>query len=68
MLSNNWSVKAEAIYYNLGTQSVENTYYNALGSTLLAGSTTRARYDGIIGRAGVNYHFNFATAPVVAKF
>ena len=68
MLSNNWSVKAEAIYYNLGTQSVENTYYNALGSTLLAGSTTRARYDGIIGRAGVNYHFNLASAPVVTKF
>jgi outer membrane immunogenic protein len=69
MLSNNWSVKAEAIYYNLGTQSVENTYYNAAPATLLAGSTTRARYDGVIGRAGINYHFDFGrAAPVVAKF
>jgi outer membrane immunogenic protein len=69
MVFNNWSLKAEAIYYNLGTQSVENTYYNASPATLLAGSTTRARYDGVIGRAGVNYHFDFGRAvPVVAKF
>ena len=69
MFSNNWSVKAEAIYYNLGTQSIENTYYNTDPATLLAGSTTRARYDGVIGRAGINYHFDFGRAvPVVAKF
>ena len=69
MLSNTWSVKAEAIYYNLGTQSVENTYYNADPATLLAGSTTRARYDGVIGRAGINYHFDFGRAiPVIARF
>ena len=74
MFSNNWSVKAEALYYNLGTQSVENTYYytgyfSPGKATLLAGSTTRARYDGVIGRAGVNYHFDFGRAtPVIAKF
>ena len=71
MLSDNWSVKAEAIYYNLGTQSVDNTYYYAgrPAPTVLAGSTTRARYDGVIGRAGINYHFDFGRAvPVVAKF
>jgi outer membrane immunogenic protein len=73
MFSNNWSVKAEAIYYNLGTQSVSNTYYGSIinpsSYALLAGSTTRARYDGVIGRAGINYHFDFGrAAPVVAKF
>ncbi len=69
MFSNNWSAKAEAIYYNLGTQSVDNTYYNAKPATVLAGSTTRARYDGVIGRAGINYHFDFGRAvPVLAKF
>jgi outer membrane immunogenic protein len=69
MFSNNWSVKAEAIYYNLGTQSVDNIYYEAFRATTLAGSTTRARYDGVIGRAGINYHFDFGrAAPVVAKF
>lgn len=72
LFSNNWSVKAEAIYYNLGTQSISNTYYGAQDLTsyaLLAGSTSRVRYDGIIGRAGINYHFDFGrTDPVIAKF
>lgn len=69
MLANNWSIKAEAIYYNLGTQSVSNVYYDIYEPQLVSGSTTQARYDGIIGRAGVNYHFDFGRAtPVVAKF
>jgi hypothetical protein len=30
-------------------------------------STTSVRFNGVIARAGVNYHFNWDPAPVVAK-
>lgn len=78
MFMSNWSVKAEAIYYNLGSQTVSNGL--ATGSAnypkLLGGkesgwalfSNTKINYAGLIARMGVNYHFNFASVPVVAKF
>jgi outer membrane immunogenic protein len=71
MMAPNWSIKGEALYYDLGNTSVSNVTYlggNA-GRNPVGGSTTRAYYQGVIARAGVNYHFNFANvAPVVAKF
>ena len=54
-LTNNWSVKAEYLYYDLGS-----TNYN---STLVAGpgagvfGTTKAENRGNIVRAGINYRF-----------
>ncbi|NDB70380.1 MAG: porin family protein, partial [Methylocystaceae bacterium] len=30
--------------------------------------TTSINYQGVIARAGINYHFISASAPVVAKF
>jgi outer membrane immunogenic protein len=82
MMAPNWSIKGEALYYDLGNTSVSNVTYlggNAgpnvtplvgnAGRNPVGGSTTRAYYQGVIARAGVNYHFNFANvAPVVAKF
>jgi len=37
---------------------------------LIANSpATRLKFDGVIVRAGVNYHFNWsAAAPVLAKY
>lgn len=77
----NWSLKAEAIYYNLGNASVRtgsiapNVVGVAFpGNTLawgLAATTGAAQvnYQGVIARAGVNYHFNWgAAAPVIAKY
>lgn len=74
----NWSVKAEALYCDLGRFNVNTS---ALGSTInvpsgfaFLGSTnygwgrTSVQYSGVMARAGVNYHFNFDAAPVVAKF
>lgn len=67
-----WSIKGEALFYDLGSQSVTNLQY--LGYAILAnlnpygGSTTRSYYNGVITRAGVNYHFSLASAPVGAKF
>lgn len=79
----NWSLKGEALYYSLGNMNVSNVAATSAilgqneprwaaqaysGTGLIAGQTS-INYQGIIARAGVNYHFNFANvAPVVAKF
>jgi outer membrane immunogenic protein len=74
----NWSAKVEYLYYDLGsvTQSfaLPFTYdYTTGGKTyndaaLFAGQV-RARVNGNVVRAGLNYHFNWgAPAPVVAKY
>ncbi|MFM9163209.1 MAG: outer membrane protein, partial [Methylocystis sp.] len=78
MFMSNWSVKAEAIYYDLGSVNVSNSLstatirYNRLFGGVESGwalfSNTKVNYAGLISRVGVNYHFNFASAPVVAKF
>jgi outer membrane immunogenic protein len=81
MFMPNWSLKAEAIYWNMGSMNVQTFTAaaapvaqqggqaqpnNALGSTY---GSTRVNYQGVIARAGVNYHFNwFAPAPVVANY
>jgi outer membrane immunogenic protein len=85
MFMPNWSLKGEALYYNLGNMNVSTTsvagasYGQALvvpnvataqvytGSSVLSGQTS-VNYQGVIARAGLNYHFNFGSAPVVAKF
>jgi outer membrane immunogenic protein len=72
MFSQNWSVKFEYLYYDLGTASVNGPvqYVNAVtGATGLGASQTSAQFNGHIVRAGVNYHFNWgAPAPVLAKY
>ncbi len=75
----NWSVKAEYLYYDLGSVTNNLTLtQNCVPGTCadpaagpwgaaLVRSTTRFR--GNIVRAGINYHFNWWTpAPVVAKY
>lgn len=73
----NWSVKAEALYYDLGSATFSSSpvvaisplNFGAFGGPFIANvPTTRARYDGVIARVGINYHFNWGAAPVVAKF
>jgi len=79
---NNISFKFEALYWNLGdlnlaTTSVagpslggfrNGTFQANPGVSIISGNMN-LNYQGIIARAGVNYHFNFANAaPVVAKF
>jgi outer membrane immunogenic protein len=76
----NWSVKAEALYWDLGRMNVNTSTY---GTTVYVPTNapapwfwnnnfgwgkTSVQYSGIIARAGVNYHFNFESAPIVAKF
>jgi outer membrane immunogenic protein len=68
----NWSLKAEALYYDLGSLNVQtfaiagNNDYTPITAV---GTTTRVNYQGVIARVGVNYHVNwFAPAPVLAKY
>jgi outer membrane immunogenic protein len=69
----NWSLKVEYLYYDLGTESFAlSPLLNRFTDTGLVAWTSdpfaRARFNGNIVRAGLNYHFNWAPAPVVAKY
>jgi outer membrane immunogenic protein len=66
-----WSVKFEALYYDLGNVSYPLTTSSVLATAnpALATGSANARFsnrvDGVIARAGVNWHFG---GPVVAKY
>jgi outer membrane immunogenic protein len=73
MFMPNWSLKAEALYWDLGRMNVNTASFgispdptelnNAAGW-----GRTSVNYSGVIARAGVNYHFNWGAAPVVASY
>ena len=67
---NNWSIKAEYLYYNLGRHStiIGGSFTNFAPAT--GGfSTASVRDDGHIIRAGLNYRFGWGVpAPVVARY
>jgi opacity protein-like surface antigen len=69
----NWSVKAEYLYYNLGTYTTNSPRLDvrlATGATVSNNANIDSiTFDGHVLRAGVNYHFNWAApAPVLAKY
>jgi outer membrane immunogenic protein len=74
MFMQNWSAKAEYLYYDLGNAAgtAVNSYIGTGGFSgnngLQSVTNYTGRVSGNIVRAGVNYHFNFASTPVVAKF
>jgi outer membrane immunogenic protein len=70
MFMPNWSAKAEYLYYDLGRQTTENQFvaYSPSGAQWTYGSYGRRAFNGNIVRAGVNYHFNWGRAPVVANY
>jgi len=62
-----WSVKAEYLYYNLGsiqTSGVQLNYKWA-GVAGLTTAHSNARFDGSVVRIGVNYHIKWGGAPKV---
>jgi outer membrane immunogenic protein len=82
MFMPSWSLKAEAIYWNMGNMTVATA---AASSAPLGGNgcglgcigtqansaigATRVNYQGVIARMGINYHFNWgSSAPVVAQY
>jgi outer membrane immunogenic protein len=69
----NWSLKAEALYYDLGTSRVSGFLQQAVagGGAIIAntGPVSSWRNNGIIAHAGLNYHLHwFDAAPVVARY
>ena len=70
----NWSLKAEALYYDLGRSNLDqlNQQIRLTVPGQLVTNTaihTTFRNNGVIARAGINYHFNWgAPAPVVARY
>ncbi len=76
MFMPNWSAKVEYLYYDLGSVTynvsalspVIGTNPNAGQIAFANAAQASTRFNGHIVRAGVNYHFNWGSAPVVAKF
>jgi outer membrane immunogenic protein len=68
----NWSLKAEALYYDLGSQTVNSFAIagdNNTSPITAVATATRVKFDGVTARVGVNYHFNWAApVPVLAKY
>jgi outer membrane immunogenic protein len=69
----NWSLKVEYLYYDLGSVSFAQTPlvdFDVVTNTALSSAIVRSstRFNGNIVRAGINYHFNWLPAPVVAKY
>ncbi len=67
----NWSAKAEYLYYDLGTVTYGAGVlvgYNSGNARYGIAPQVNQRFNGNIVRAGVNYHFNWGAAPVVAKY
>ncbi len=72
MVSPNWSVKAEYLYYELGrvTFGVGGLTTTISGTTIFTDpATASTRFNGHIVRVGLNYQFNWWNpGPVVAKY
>ena len=83
MFMPNWSLKAEALYWDLGRQDMQTAaigvsparsvvdpsvrFASGIANNLDFGRTS-VSYQGVMARAGVNYHFNWGAAPVVASY
>ena len=72
MFAPNWSVKAEALYWDLGRMNVQTAALGVAGdlnahNNNLASGRTSFSYQGVMARAGLNYHFNWGGAPVDAS-
>ncbi len=71
MVAPNWSVKAEYLYYDLGTTTFGLGPLTRLNvaTSFVDQPSMRTRWNGHVARAGINYHFNWGyPAPVVAKY
>ena len=68
MISQNWSVKAEYLYFDLGNRTSNGVAIDAVTGLTYLGYQTSQRTNGHIARVGLNYHFNWGAAPVVARY
>lgn len=72
MFMPNWSLKGEALYWDLGRMNVNTSSMAAAPTsftqTNIGWGRTSVSYQGVQAKVGVNYHFNFSPETVVAKF
>jgi outer membrane immunogenic protein len=73
MFMPNWSLKAEALYWDLGRMNVQTASYGVSGNANTVANTvgwgrSSVSYQGVQAKVGVNYHFNWGAAPIVAKY
>ncbi|MCB1539856.1 MAG: porin family protein [Rhodoblastus sp.] len=70
MIAQNWSVKGEYLFYDLGSASTAMAplSFNPVPVLYTSLPTIRSSYKGHVVRVGLNYHFGGAPAPVVAKY
>jgi len=71
MVSPNWSLKAEYLYYDLGRATFDPglTFFSAGRALFTDLPVASTRFNGHIVRAGLNYHFDgWNPGPVVAKY
>jgi outer membrane immunogenic protein len=64
-----WSVKGEALYYDLGNHSLAANCTIVTGAVCATPNTVFTSHfenRGVIARIGLNYHFNMG--PIVAKY
>jgi outer membrane immunogenic protein len=69
MFMPNWSAKAEYLYTDVSGGGTNNNWWNAGAWNSGIGINSvnnHTRWNTV--RAGVNYHFNWGAAPVVAKY
>jgi outer membrane immunogenic protein len=62
VLGNNWTLKTEYLYVDLGNSTGAYTVLGAAAPTAVSNSTQVHKHNF---RTGLNYHFN---SPVVAKY
>jgi outer membrane immunogenic protein len=73
LIAPNWSIKGEALYYDLGSVNHNTSLTSWTVTRGRSGETesdyaisqTTSRFNGVMIRAGVNYHFNWAPALAV---
>ena len=63
----NWSAKAEYLYYNLGSVGSQTNVVEPNGAWSY-NIQNRTQFNGNLVRAGVNYHINWGAAPILAKY
>jgi len=72
MLSPSWSLKAEYLYYDLGTANTANAdplYYTTTKPATWSSVGYRGDFSGNVIRVGLNYHLNgVAPEPLLAKY
>jgi hemolysin activation/secretion protein len=66
MFSRNLSLKGEYLYYDLGVANYASSpAYTSFGKSNSVIPTTSVHYDGQLVRLGLNYHFDYLSAPIL---